>query len=327
MLDMAKVKPTGCLQDSGFKKKIVMDQGGLDLMGYNAANLKQYEARKIEQAWSSERMHCSCFCLFSFIFLVVILGVTKNVGTLKQFTLVDELQTEKNIEFSDLNFPLHNFISFSSLEDLKNQVGGLIYASSSKRLLADKELGGGTGSTENEHLICENNEKNYWDDTTGTCITCPDKQYADKDNHVCISDTCDAATQVLGVSGKCITCVGALDGETCANTCTFRQTVALDGSCTDCAEYTLANDAKDKCIDPTCDAATQIIKTDGTCETCGDYYFVDGNQKNCVQDTCTVKTQILLTTGKCSDCAQYEYADDSQRECVADTCTVKTQVL
>ena len=33
-------KPTGCLEDSGFTKKIVMEGGGLNLMGFNAANLK-----------------------------------------------------------------------------------------------------------------------------------------------------------------------------------------------------------------------------------------------------------------------------------------------
>ena len=68
-----------------------MDKGSFDLMGYNAANLNQYEARKTKPAVSSHRLNLMCFSLFSIAFLVVILTVTSKVGSIKQFVQLNEL--------------------------------------------------------------------------------------------------------------------------------------------------------------------------------------------------------------------------------------------
>ena len=75
-----------------------------------------------------------------------------------------------------------------------------MYQSSSKRLLQDKEFGGGSsGDDENAELNCDaaSSVKTYWDEVAATCVTCEDKFYADKATDTCVQDECDPSTQIL----------------------------------------------------------------------------------------------------------------------------------
>ena len=69
-------------------------------MGYDSANLHQYEVRKTEKKTSSNKITCLFCSITVIIFLVVFIIAAATMGKITGYTLSEELKTSKTLEIN-----------------------------------------------------------------------------------------------------------------------------------------------------------------------------------------------------------------------------------
>ena len=78
---------------------------------------------------STTVVNSSCWSFIIIVFLALIaMTVINTVGSFKNVVLTEETEIEQTMILDQTTFPLHNFLKFGSLDDLKNRIGSVLYS-------------------------------------------------------------------------------------------------------------------------------------------------------------------------------------------------------
>ena len=100
-----------------------------------------------------------------------------------------------------------------------------------------------------------------------------------------------------------------------------RQILLLDGTCSDCPDYSFRDEAIalggffTKCVPSECDLDSQIRYINGTCEECPPETFPNPDNTACIFEDCNDR-EAKDGTGRCYECEDYYHVDDTGYNCV-----------
>jgi len=143
----------------------------------------------------------------------------------------------------------------------------------------------------------------------GSCGNCEDWHYFDEDEKKCLPKVCDDRSRVTrdGQCSKCPTFFyvteNKRDCEQCD--CKARETCQEDGTCKECPDYFIVATTGDKtgtCVKATCEDG--VLQKDGTCQLCNQCEKLNEAKTKCVAPTCSQR-EVLSYDGKCVECEKF----------------------
>lgn len=122
-----KESKQGCFGKKGLIYNIF--NGGSTLMSYSASTLQIHETRSEQPKVNTTVVNTSCWSFIIIVFLALIsMTVIQTVGSFKNVVLTEEKEIEQTMVLDQTTFPLHNFLKFGSLDDLKIRIGSVLYS-------------------------------------------------------------------------------------------------------------------------------------------------------------------------------------------------------